>query len=284
MALHGQRGVFQPLGVEVAFGASAKVPGLKLQLDEDRSVELIGRIDRVEQALTEAECYLRIIDFKTGSKGLTLSEIFYGLKIQLLVYMDIIMFYCQKLEEKRIIRPAGVFYYFFKNPIIKSDKPLSPEVIQQEIMAEMVPQGLVLADLQGLLLADRQLGIGKSALLPLSLKKNAAPYLSGEKLAADDDELLDIFDRRSSAVVTPQQMALLQQYVIQLIRRTGQEMLGGNIAISPCRLKTFDSCQYCTYRAICHFEPQEAGSYRELQMLDSDVIWQSIEKQVMNHE
>ena len=137
---------------------------------------------------------------------------------------------------------------------------------------------------QGLLLADRQLGIGKSALLPLSLKKNAAPYLSGEKLAADDEELLDIFDRRSSAVVTPQQMALLQQYVIQLIRRTGQEMLGGNIAISPCRLKTFDSCQYCTYRAICHFEPQEAGSYRELQMLDSDVIWQSIEKQVMNHE
>lgn len=284
MALHGQRGVFQPLGVEVAFGANAKVPGLKLQLDENRSVELIGRIDRVEQALTEAECYLRIIDFKTGSKGLTLSEIFYGLKIQLLVYMDIIMFYCQKLEEKRIIRPAGVFYYFFKNPIIKSDKPLSLEVIQQEIMAEMVPQGLVLADLQGLLLADRQLGIGKSTLLPLSLKKNAAPYLSGEKLAADDEELLDIFDRRSSAVVTPQQMALLQRYVIQLIRRTGQEMLGGNIAISPCRLKTFDSCQYCTYRAICHFEPQEAGSYRELQMLDSDVIWQSIEKQVMNHE
>ncbi len=62
-------------------------------------------------------------------------------------------------------------------------------------------------------------------------------------------------------------------------------MLKGAVSPSaPARLKTFDSCQYCLYRAICHFEPQTANGYRELQMLENELIWQAIEEQVIDND
>ena len=54
-------------------------------------MELIGRIDRVDKAKDDHGVYLRIIDYKSSAKELNLSEVYYGITLQMLTYLDLIV-------------------------------------------------------------------------------------------------------------------------------------------------------------------------------------------------
>ena len=87
---------------------------------------LQGRIDRIEQAKADGKHYLRIIDFKTGTQGLNLADIYYGLKIQLLTYLQVaLQYYAQLVPSGETLLPAGVLYYFFRSGIISTEGPVS---------------------------------------------------------------------------------------------------------------------------------------------------------------
>lgn len=278
LALHGRQGLFEAVGVEISFGPHGRLPGLTITLDDGSRLQLSGRIDRIEQATDGNQQYFRVIDFKTGTKGLTLTEIYYGLKIQLLTYLEIALSFYQSLDlQENEILPAGVFYYFFKNPLIKAEQPLEPSAVEAQVMAAMIPKGLAVADLKALLLADQNLAIGSSGLLPIKLKKNAVPYLNGEKPLAELENPLDLFDARSSSVVTPEELALLQTHVKNIIAAAGAAIASGNIAIRPCQLKQFVSCQYCHYQAICQINNTSLQErFLLLKDLSKTEIWQKI--------
>jgi len=88
---HDRRGTFRPLGVEVSFGPHGLLPGLQLTLGDGTVVELQGRIDRVDGAPAAQGSYLRIMDYKSGAPELTLGEVYYGLKLQLIAYLSIVL-------------------------------------------------------------------------------------------------------------------------------------------------------------------------------------------------
>lgn len=280
IAEHGRKGFFEAVGVEIDFGRRGQLPELTITLPDGSSLKLAGRIDRIEMANDGENYYVRIIDFKTGTKGLSLTEIFYGLKIQLLTYLEVVMNYLQHQQSSDNFLPAGVFYYFFKNPMLRVDQPLSLEMTEKQIMAEMIPKGLAVADLKALKMADCELAVGKSTLLPITLKKNAAVYLNGEKSLDEIADMADLFDSHSS-VVTQEQLSWLRCYVQKVIAQAGEAILSGDIAIRPCRLKNFTSCQYCHYQGICQIEnTSQNNRFLLLKDLNKDEIWEKIKKEI----
>ena len=110
---HGQKGAFVPVALEADFGtAKSKLPGWKLTLQDGTELVLQGRIDRIEQAKADEVTYLRVIDFKSGKQGLDFTEIFYGLKIQLLTYLHVALeYYRSLLPDSELLLPAGVLYF-----------------------------------------------------------------------------------------------------------------------------------------------------------------------------
>ena len=61
---------------------------------------------------------MKIIDYKSGNTSFSLVNLYHGLQLQLVVYMNAAL----ELEEKRHpgkkAEPAGIFYYHIQNPIV----------------------------------------------------------------------------------------------------------------------------------------------------------------------
>ncbi len=280
---HGQKGDFVPVALEADFGITgSKLPRWNITLQDGTQLSLQGRIDRIEQAAQGSTSYLRIIDFKTGTQGLRLTDVYYGLKIQLLTYLQVALeYYQQLLPSGQQLLPAGVLYYFFRSGVIATDGPVSASEAESLHFHQMRADGLLVADLQALKLAERDLHTGSSSLLPVSLLTKAAPYLDDVESFAALDDPLSIFSKRNAAtVVTREQLELLLHHVQQLITALGEEIHGGDIAIRPCRAGQFVSCQYCSYQAVCQIQTVDFLKHsEELMPLEREEIWQRLNQE-----
>ncbi|NSJ92589.1 helicase-exonuclease AddAB subunit AddB, partial [Coprococcus sp. MSK.21.13] len=113
------RGDFEPSAYELAFGFNGDFPPISIELSSGERVNLIGRIDRVDKLENEDATFVRIIDYKSGKQDFSLSDIYYGLQIQLLVYLDALL---QEIENtmKKQVNPAGMLYFNMDDPLIST--------------------------------------------------------------------------------------------------------------------------------------------------------------------
>ncbi|MFZ5353393.1 MAG: helicase-exonuclease AddAB subunit AddB [Bacillota bacterium] len=250
-----KRGGFEPVGYELGFGVNEKLPPITVELPGGESIVLNGRIDRVDAFKTEQGTYLRIVDYKSGSKAFKLSDIYHGLQIQLVAYLDNIWQNGIEGAEGEII-PAGMLYLKLDDPMIKGERGATAEEIEKQIMKQLRMKGLLLADVKLIREMDRQIE-GDSLVIPARINK---------------DESLG----RSSAA-TLEQFELLRSHVRRLLQKLGQEMLSGNINISPYKYKRHTPCLYCSYKPVCRFDPSmKDNSYRLLNDKKDDEVWEVI--------
>ena len=99
---------------------------------------------------------MRIIDYKTGAKKFDLNELYYGLQMQLLVYLDAIIKNSKYILEKQVI-PGAVLYFKVDDPIIKSKKEMTAEEVETEVLEELKLKGLVLKDAKVVKAMDRDI-------------------------------------------------------------------------------------------------------------------------------
>ncbi len=279
---HGKKGDFVPVALEADFGTSqSKLSRWEITLRDGTKVVLQGRIDRIEQASHGQSHYLRVIDFKSGTQGLHLIDIYYGLKLQLLTYLQVAMTYYQaQISPDEAVLPAGVLYYFFRSGILGTDGPISADEAAQLHLANMKADGLLVADMHALQLAERDISTGGSTLLPVSLLTKAAPYLEDPDGFNQLDEPLDFFRKNNYAVVTKTQLAFLMHHTRQMISALAEEIHAGRIAVRPCQLKQAISCQYCSYQAICQIQTVDwQNAVETLPVLSRDEIWKRLEQQ-----
>ena len=152
-------------GNEIEFKEGKHYPPIKLELENGQNVEITGKIDRVDIAITGDKKYIRIIDYKSSVKNIDLNEVQDGVQIQLLTYLDSIT----KIED---VLPAGVFYFNLIEPMIKGNKNMTDEEIEQKIKEQFKMQGLLLADVQVVKMNDNKLQIGKSDIISAEIKKD----------------------------------------------------------------------------------------------------------------
>ena len=219
---------FEVLGTEVEFGDKGKYKPIRLTLDDGKRIEIIGKIDRIDTAKGEDGKYLRIIDYKSSAKNIDLNEVYAGLQIQLLTYLD------ASCKEEDLM-PAGVLYFSMLEQMIKSNKRMEQEEIEEKIRANFKMKGLILADIKVVKLHDKNLQNGSSALVPAYIGK--------------DGELSE----KKTSGVTAEQFKELQKYMYTVIKQISREILGGNIDLKPYYKDKKTPCKYCDYKSICSF-------------------------------
>ena len=219
---------FTVLGTELEFGEKGKYKPIRLTLDDGKKVEIIGKIDRIDTAQGEDGKYLRIIDYKSSVKNIDLNEVYAGLQIQLLTYLDAV---CREED----LMPAGILYFSMLEQIIKADRRMEQEEIEEKIRANFRMKGLILADVKVVKLHDKNLERGASNLVPAYIDKEG-------KLS----------DKKTSGV-TAEQFQDLQKYMYTVIKQISKEILGGNIDLKPFYKDKKTPCKYCDYKSICGF-------------------------------
>ena len=138
-----KKGEFKPVGFEVSFSAADNLEAMKIALSEDEALYLQGRIDRLDLCEDETHVYVKIIDYKSGSTSFDLAALYYGLQLQLVVYMDAAM----ELQERRCpdkeVVPAGLFYYNIQDPMVEKTEVMTPSEIEAQIKKQLKMNGLV---------------------------------------------------------------------------------------------------------------------------------------------
>ncbi|MCC3377687.1 PD-(D/E)XK nuclease family protein, partial [Cohnella sp. REN36] len=116
---HARRSQFTPKALELGFGPGAELPPLVFELANGCRMELIGRIDRVDGAYGSKGLLLRIIDYKSSAKDLAIEDVYFGLSLQMLTYLDVIISQAEAFFGEAAF-PAGILYFHVHNPLLRS--------------------------------------------------------------------------------------------------------------------------------------------------------------------
>lgn len=213
-----------------------------------------GKIDRVDTC-EDGDCvYVKVIDYKTGSKSFDVTALYHGLQLQLMVYMDAALQQEQKKHPEKEILPAGVFYYRIQDPLI--DRPKEGEE-QEAILKELKPDGMISLEKEVLEHLDHCM-VGESSVIPVKYNKNGS--LS-----------------KSSKAASAQDFYLMMKYAVNKVEEIRQKILSGDVKVNPYRRGTETSCDYCSYRQICGFDTKMEGyRYREIEAMSVDKVIQAM--------
>ena len=136
MAMHRNLSAFRAVGEEVNFTPQQILP---LELENGEKVYLEGKIDRVDMLEMGSKRYARVIDYKSGNTTLNLEDVYYGLRLQLFLYLDAVLTMRQAL-------PAGVFYQKLSQGAMRLDGARADESFEAKQNKKLSLSGFVLRD------------------------------------------------------------------------------------------------------------------------------------------
>ena len=258
-------GAFVPSHFEMSFQRVEDLDAVNIALSEHEKMKLQGRIDRIDTFEDEEHVYVKVIDYKSGNKKFDLAALYYGLQLQLVVYMNVAVEMEKRRNPGKEVVPAALLYYHVADPLVKEEKELSPEEINDRMLKELRTTGIVSAEEPVVSLLDRTLS-GKSLLIPVERKKDGS-------------------FSASSSVVSKEDYEVISGYVNEKIRQFGREILSGNMAVSPCEMGQGTACTYCAYRSVCSFDEKLPGyQVRELKDEGRDAIMEKMREAVMQEK
>lgn len=232
-------GKFLPEAFEMSFSRVENLDAVNITLSEEEKMKLRGRIDRLDTCEDEDHIYVKVIDYKSGNKKFDLAAVYYGLQLQLIVYMNVAAEMMKKSHPDKEVVPAALLYYHVNDPMIKSEEELSPEQVNDQLLKELRMNGLVNDSEEVIGLLDGSFAT-KSSIIPVERKSDGS--LSAR-----------------SSVVNRQDYEVISNYVNQKMHQFGTEILQGNIEVNPCEQGNAESCTYCTFREICAFDGKIPG-------------------------
>ena len=252
-----KKGDFEPAGFEVSFSAIDNLKAMRIRLSEDEELMLRGRIDRMDLCEDGEHVYVKIIDYKSGTTAFDLAALYYGLQLQLVVYMDAAVEMEERNHPDKEVVPAGIFYYHINDPLADRQEGMTVEEIEKQILRQLRMDGLVNSELDIISHLDRDIQ-KESDVIPVAIKDG---YVQESR----------------SSVASTRRFEDLRRFVNHKLREAGQDILKGNIDLKPYKQTARTACDYCPYHAVCGFDTKTAGyGYRRLAGLKPEDIWAQI--------
>ena len=205
-----------------------RVTPVELDDGAGHTVRVVGTIDRVDAMPLNGRTWLRVVDYKTGSKKFDLKEVYHGLDCQMLLYL----FTLERNGEALFpgATAAGVEYLLADPSPVTGARPESGQ--NGTPAPPTYPLDGLLLDDSGICRAMDTRGTGE--FVPLNFNKN------GDVSAASRKHL-----------ASPEKMTRIRDHLDELLTRMAQDLYGGRIAAEPFVPGGRSPCQYCDYRSVC---------------------------------
>ncbi len=224
---------FTPVDFELKIAPDGDIPPYEVKMDNGGFVKIVGSIDRVDSFETDDNTFIRVVDYKTGGKEFQLGEVFYGLNMQMLIYLFAIWENGKEYYKDNLI-PAGVLYFQAKNTKITSDKleRNSEKTHAQSLSAkEHAMDGIILNNMQVFEAMDKT---NEGVFLPASFDEKTGS-LKGK-------------------VISLESLKHLKNIVDTSIKNMAKDLQSGYISALPVE----DGCTWCSYKDVCKRESDDA--------------------------
>ncbi len=255
-----QRGTFRPENYEVSFRFAEDLESINVALSDKERMHLRGRIDRVDVAETADKAYVKVIDYKSGNRQFDLAALYYGLQLQLVVYMNAAVEMEAKRHPDKEVVPAAMLYYHIDDPTVESAVELTDEEINQQILGKLRMTGVVNSEPDIVERLDRLMQ-DKSDVIPVEKKKDGS------------------FSARSS-VMSREELQIVSDYVGHKVKSIGREILDGTISVNPFEKGQDNACTFCAYKKVCGFDEKIPGyEKRNLPETDKNEILKKMQEE-----
>lgn len=226
---------FEPIAFELEIGKNREVGSKVIELDNGCKIEISGAIDRVDTYEENGKKYIRVVDYKSGTKNFSCSDILYGINLQMFIYLFTV---CDS-DTKYSGIPAAVLYMHSARNVYNSDNHSMSDIAKRD-NKNYVMQGLVVNDEENELAIHMEKDLG-NVYIPVKETKSG---LSGN-------------------IVDLEQMGIIAKEIDSLIKNMGDEIYNGQISQYPITDANHkDICQYCDYAFVC--KNRKELKYKEL--------------------
>ncbi|MBQ8000530.1 MAG: PD-(D/E)XK nuclease family protein [Ruminococcus sp.] len=215
---------FTPEAFELNIGKD--VPAYTLTLPTGQTVTIRGFVDRADIMRRDGRTYIRIVDYKTGTKVFDLSDIMYGLNLQMLIYLSVLSRHGGERFGGEVV-PAGVLYMPAVVPVIDAAFDTSESSVLKERMKKLRMNGLILGDMDVLEAMERDVA---GIYIPVSSK--------GESVKGTDN------------LASLQEFGAIFSKIDALIGEMAAELSRGRIDATPAAV-CYEACEYCPYSSVC---------------------------------
>ena len=249
-----QQAGYEPQCFELGFGDGEELPAICIP-SISMAAKLRGFVDRVDRYRIGEANYIRVVDYKTGSKDFDYCDIFNGVGLQMLLYLFALE---QDEAEKSSIKPipGGVQYFPARVPYVNLDGADADEYTERRKLWRR--KGLLLDDELSLAAMDPTDGMPR---LCCDRKKDGT--LSGDIASRD-------------------QLKQLREYVFTVLAGLVEEISSGLVDPNPyCRGTSHNACSYCPYQSVCHMD--SVSGRRNYKAMPSQRFWEEIAKVVCSN-
>lgn len=226
---------FRPVAFELDVSRGDDMPVLKTE--NGIEIYLNGYVDRVDVYEADDKKYLRVIDYKTGSKTFSISSLLYGINMQMLIYLFSITGESGRFEN---YNPAGVLYMPSKGAGCGRERD-GNKTVDEFLMSHYKMNGVVLKERTILNAMEKDI---KGIFIPASLKN-------------DDKGTGELILSKSSNCLTSENFRKLREYTDSILLKMCSELYDGNIDANPYISSQSKPCSYCDYWSVCGNVPVE---------------------------
>ncbi|MBE5823290.1 MAG: helicase-exonuclease AddAB subunit AddB [Butyrivibrio sp.] len=250
------KGAFDPAYVEMSFEEAGNIDDINIALSEDEKrgiterMKLVGRVDRVDLYEDPEHIYVKVMDFKSGPHKFNVASLYYGLQLQLVMYMNVASAVQKKLSPEKEVVPAAILYYHVTDPVVEGKEGMITDDINKAVIDKLKMTGLVNGNMDIVKLLDKDIS-GTSDIIPVMIKK-------------DGD-----FGARSQ-IATREEYQAISGFVGRKIKEFGKNILNGDISVNPYVRENSDSCTFCSYRSICGYDERIKGYKKRNLDIDPD--------------
>jgi len=231
---------FKPMYFELDFSRSGDLPPLQVQSGRV-TLSVNGKIDRVDGYVKDDRLYLKVVDYKTGKKSFQLSDVLYGLNLQMFLYLSMLSQSHQQLLQRKetpaaaAVESCAALYIPAKNPYIAIEPGEGETAARDKLEKELRRIGIVPSD--DMLLQALEHSDGRYRFLPVQRKKDGG-------------------FTAQSCVASAEQMGRLLRHTGRVLEQLAEQIADGDIEANPYRTgRQFTVCQWCDYKTACHFDP-----------------------------
>lgn len=207
----------------------------EMQFDD---VKVFGTIDRVDTAENGDNLYVKVIDYKSSDKDLSLDDVYAGTSLQLMVYLKNALVDMEKSNPLKKVIAAGALYNHICNPFATIEK--TSDDPDKKLLDAMRPKGAI--STESVSLYDENLSSGASMAARIKYGKMG---VDGSNLYSDE------------------QLRILADYSIKKLSELKNEIVAGEVEALPIESK----CEYCPYMSVCKINKDDHIAHKQIKRI-----------------
>ncbi len=219
------------VGADVQF---ASIPIPAKDGSQNGTLTINGKIDRTDVYVKNGKAYIKVVDYKTGNKKFSLSDVALGINLQMLLYLYSLTKNCGTRYGTDTAIPAGVLYTPIHRPSMNIELGESSELNEKTAFKT---NGILIDDLEILTAMEKNL---EGNFIPVKLKKDGSFY-------------------SNSSVTSLETMGRMLSTAAEVASKLAYEMKSGKIMKNPYKCD-INSCAFCDLAPFCRYEQGEEGT------------------------